>query len=67
MDNSAIKLALLSDHILCTEGIVIVKKLDLEILTYLYVFRSPVFIYAIFTVMYVCMCVCVYASEHDSV
>ena len=51
---------LLSKHILCKERIVIVKKFDFKILTYSYVFRSPEFIYAIFTVMYVCMCVCVY-------
>ena len=48
---------------------VIVKKFDFEILTHLYVLRSPEFIYAIFAVMYVCMCVCVYVCvrEHDSV
>ena len=49
---------LLSEHILCKESIVNDKKFDFEILTYLYVFRSPEFIYAIFGVMYVCMCVC---------
>ena len=60
---------LLSEHILCNESIVIVKKLDFEILIYLYVYMSPEFIYAISSVMYVCMnvCVCVYVSEHDSV
>ena len=51
---------LLSEHILCKESIVIVKKFDFEILTYLYVLMSPEFIYAIFGVMYVCMCVCAY-------
>ena len=60
---------LLSEHRLCKESIVIAKKFDFEILTYLYVFRSPKFIYAIFSVMYgcVCACVCVYVSEYDSV
>ena len=43
---------LLSEHILCTESIVIVKEFDFEILTYLYVLWSPEFIYAIFGVMY---------------
>ena len=51
-------LFLLSEHILCKESIVIVKKFDFEILTYLYVLRSPEFIYTIFAVMYACMCVC---------
>ena len=49
---------LLSEHILGKESIVIVRKFDFEILTYLYVLRSPKFIYDIFGVMYVCMCVC---------
>ena len=53
---------MLSEHILCKENIVIVKKFDHEILTYLYVMRSPEFIYDIFMVMYVC----VYVSEHTS-
>ena len=53
---------LLSEHILCKESIVIVKKFDVEILTYLYVLRSPEFIYAVFTVMYVCMCVCMWVN-----
>ena len=48
---------LLSERILCMESIVIVKNFDFEILTYLYVFGSPEFIYAIFTAMYICMCV----------
>ena len=51
-------LLLLSEHILRKESIVIMKKFDFEILMYLYVLRSPEFIYAIFTVMYVCVCVC---------
>ena len=38
------------------KSIVIVKKFDFEIFTYLYVFRSPEFIYAIFTVIWE-MCV----------
>ena len=50
---------LLSEHILCKENIAMVKKLDFKIMTYLYVFRSAEFFYAIFTVMYVCMYVCV--------
>ena len=58
---------LLSEHILCKVSFVIVKKLDFEILTYLYVLRSSEFIYAIFGVMYicmrVCMCVCVCVCE----
>ena len=54
---------LLSEHILCKESIVIVKEFDFEILTYLYVLRSPEFIYAIFGVMYVCMCLCVCVCE----
>ena len=58
---------LLSEHIPCKKSIVIVKKFDFEIFTYLYVFSSPEFIYAIFTVMYVCAYVCMYMSEHDSV
>ena len=56
-----------SEHILCKESIVIVKKFDFEILTDLYVLRSTEFIYAIFTVMHVCMsvcmCVCVFVYE----
>ena len=39
------------------------KKFDFEITTLLYVLKSPEFMYAIFTVVYVC----VYVSEHDSV
>ena len=46
---------LLSEHILYKESIVILKKFDFEISTYIYVLRSPEFIYAIFGVMYVCM------------
>ena len=46
---------LLSEHILCKESIVIIKKIDFEILTRLYVLRSPEFIYVIFTVMWSCM------------
>ena len=42
---------------LCKESIVIVKKFDCEILTYLYVLRSPKFIYAFSG--YVCMYMCV--------
>ena len=44
------------------ECIVIVKKLDFQILTYLYVFRYPEFIYVIFTVMYACVCVCMWVN-----
>ena len=56
---------LLFEHILCKESIVIVKKIDFEILTYLYVLKSPEFIYAIFAVMYACIgaCVCVCVCE----
>ena len=64
-------LLLLSEHILCKESIVSKekKKIYLGILTRLYIFRSPEFIYAIFTVMYgcICVCMCVYVSEHYSV
>ena len=60
-------LFLLSEHVLCKESIVIVKKFAFEILTYLYVFMSSEFICAIFMVMYVCICVYVCVSEHDSV
>ena len=56
-------LFLLSEHVLCKESIVIEKKFDFEILTYLYVFRSPEFLCAIFTVMYTCMCVNTMASK----
>ena len=50
---------LLSEHRLCKESFLIVRKFDFEILTDLYVLRFPGFIYAIFALMYVCMCVCV--------
>ena len=56
---------------LFTESIVIVKKFDFQILKYLYVLSPLEFIYAIFGVMHVRMCVCayvcVYVSEHDSI
>ena len=57
------------EHILCKECIVIVKKFDFEILTYLYVMWSSEFIYAIFKVTYVCMCafICAHVGEHDGV
>ena len=54
---------LFSEHILCKESITVVKKFDFEILTYLYVLKSPEFIYAMFMVMYAC----VYVSEYDIV
>ena len=57
-DNIDFLFFLLSEHILCKESIVIVKKFDFEILTYLYVLRPQEFIYAIFAVMHVCMCIC---------
>ena len=47
---------LLFEHILCEESIIIGKKFDFEILMYLYILRFPEFIYAIFEVMYVCVC-----------
>ena len=54
-------LFLLSEHLLCKESIVIVKKIDFQISIFLCVFRAAEFIYAIFAVMhvYVCVCVCV--------
>ena len=55
-----IQIFLLSEHILYKESIVIVKKFDFEILTYLYVLRSIEFIYAIFRVMSACMFVCMF-------
>ena len=58
---------MLSEHKLCEESIVIMKKFVNEIFTYLYVLKSLEFIYAFFTVMYACMCMCVCVSEHDSV
>ena len=58
---------LLSEHILRKESIVIVKKFDFEIFIHLYVLRSPEFILVIFTVMYACIRMWVYVSEHDSV
>ena len=60
-----------SEHMLCKESIVIMKKFTLRFLTYLYVFSSPEYIYVIFMVMYVCarvcLCVSVYVREHDSI
>ena len=50
-----VKPFLLSNHILCKKIIVIMKKFDFKVLTYLYVCRSAEFIYAIFTVMYACV------------
>ena len=49
---------LLSKYILRKESVVIMKKFDFDILTYLYVLRSREFNYTIFTMMYACMCVC---------
>ena len=54
---------LLSEHILCKENIVIVKKFDFEILTHSYVLRSSEFIYSTFcggVCMYVCMRLCMH-------
>ena len=53
---------LLSENI-SKECIVIVKKFDFEVFPYLYVLRSPEFIYAICEVMYVCICECVCVCE----
>ena len=53
------KLFLFSEHILCKESIVIVKKFDFGIFhVFIHLLRSPQFIYAIFAVMYASMCVC---------
>ena len=52
-----IRKLLLSEHILCKEKFIIMKKFDFEILTYFYVLRSPEFIYTIPTVMHAYMCV----------
>ena len=67
--NTVKKLFLFSKNVLRKESIVIIKKFDFEILTYLLVLRLPEFIYAIFTVMYLSMCVCVrvHVNEYDSV
>ena len=47
---------LLFELILCIESnTVMVEKFEFEILTYLYVLRSPGFIYVIFEVMYACV------------
>ena len=43
-------------YTICKESIATAKKFDFEILTYLYVLGSPDFIYAIFMVKNVCMC-----------
>ena len=48
----------LSEHIQSKESFVIMKKFDFRILTYLYILRSPKFIYGIFVAMYGWMCVC---------
>ena len=57
---------LLSDRIQWMESIVIMKKFDFEILTFLYFLRSPEFTDAILRrCMYIC--VYVYVSEPNSV
>ena len=42
------------------KGIILMKKLVFKILTHSYVLRVPEFIYAIFAVMYACMCICMF-------
>ena len=50
------------EHKLRKESIIIMKKFDFEILTYLEVLRSPDFIHVTYViiVMYVFMCACMY-------
>ena len=55
---------LLSKYILRKESVVIMKKFDFDILTYLYVLRSPEYIYA-FLQWRIYMCV--YVIEQESV
>lgn len=62
---------ILSEHILCKESIVIMKKSDFEILVHLYVLGPPEFIFIFLQwCLYVCMCVCTHVCvcvcEHDS-
>ena len=57
---------LLSEHILCEETIVIMKKTTYRFFTYLYVLTASKLVCAIVKVMYVCKCARVYESEHDS-
>ena len=66
---SATYTLLFSEHLLCKESIAVVKKFDFEILTFLYVFKSSEFIYAIFygdACAYVCLYVCVYVRVYVS-
>ena len=50
----------LPDDTLCKESIVIEKKFDLEILTYLCDLKCPEIIYTVFMLMHVCVYACVY-------
>ena len=59
-----LKLFLFSKHILCKESMVIVKKFDFEILTYLYVLRFPELIYDFLRDV---SSLCMYVREQDSV
>ena len=54
----------ISEHILCKESIMILKKFNFEILTHLYILRSHEFIYAI---LVTCIYMCVYVSEYNRV
>ena len=59
-------LFLLSEHILCKESIAILKKINFQIFTYLYVFRSPEFFMLFLQwCRYIFVYICV--SEHDSI
>ena len=51
------------ERILCEESIVI-KKINFDILIYLYVLRPPEFTYAVFEVTYVSVCACVCVCVH---
>ena len=52
-----------SEHILCKESIVTVKKFDFEILTYLYVSGIHLYYFRDDVCMYVCMCVSLCVCE----
>ena len=64
LNNKLLTNHLLSEHIILgKKRIVIAKKFEFEILTYLCVFMSPEIIYATFTMLYVCVCMWVNTIE----